>query len=225
MKIHDKKGQMTINTSTFIFSLLVVLSACRTSNRTENKDSLEIDTTKAIKIGDYWAMPKKEFDFVSMIEGKGDTLTLLMCGDYPYFPFGQLTDKSRIKESLLKNFAVKARVDTIQGDPVEFQILKLKSSRLILFINDDPFGEKSSYIMKGDINDNDVSFVNGIQIGISKETFITTFFDKFSSELMSEYNIIAFETCVQDLRHTYVFDGDRLRYVNFKSHSYWKVNY
>ncbi|MGC4022062.1 MAG: hypothetical protein QM734_09025 [Cyclobacteriaceae bacterium] len=215
---------MTRTISIFIISLLFALGACHSSSQTENKDSLIIDTTKAIRIGNYWALPKEKFDFTS-ITTSHDTLTFLMCGDYPYFPFGPLTDKSQIQNSLLKNFTITARVDTIQDGPFEFQILRHKTSRLILFINDDPYGEKSSYIMKGDINDNDVTFENAIRIEMSKANFIGTFFDTFPDELISKYNIIAFETCLEDLRHTYIFNDGKLKSVNFKSHSYWKVNY
>jgi hypothetical protein len=207
-----------------IISLLCVIAACNSSSRTENKDSNKIDTTKAIRIDNYWAVPKDTFDVNSRLVGTGDTLTLLICGDYAYSPFGQLTDKSQIKNGLLKNFNITDRVDTTLIGVLEFQILNVKSSRLILFI-DNTATTRSSYVMKGDINDNIVNFENGIKIGMSKENLIGVFFDNFPRELISKYNIIAFETCLKDLRHTYIFNDGKLKSVNFKSHAYWKVDY
>jgi hypothetical protein len=215
---------MTRTISALIFSLLSVLAACNSSSQTENKYSKKIDTTNAIRIDNYWTVPKEKFDFASTIEGTGDTLTLLICGDYAYSPFGQLTDKSQIKSGLLKNFNFTDRVDTTLIGILEFQILNLKSSRLILFI-DNTATTRSSYVMKGDINDNIVNFDNGVKIGMAKENFMAVFFDNFPRELISKYNIIAFETCLKDLRHTYIFDDNKLKSVNFKSHAYWKVDY
>jgi amino acid transporter len=185
----------------------------------------QIDTTKAVKIESFWATPKQSFDFAAMQDSTGNTLTFVTCAEYVYSPFGQVTNKSEIKTGLLKNFSVTDRVDTMDIGAIEFQILKHNTSRLIFFFDNDPEASKHSFIFKGDINDNDVMLLDGIKIGMSKANFVATFFDTFPDELIAKYNIIAFESCIDDIRHTYTFKDDKLKSINFKTHSYWTVNY
>jgi hypothetical protein len=184
-----------------------------------------IDTTKAIKIENYWATPKQSFDFATMQDSRGDTLTFVTCAEYVYSPFGQVTNKSDIKTGLLKNFSVKERVDSMDVGSIELQILKHNSSRLIFFFDNDREASKHSFIFQGDINDNDVTLLDGIKIGMSKEKFVATFFDTFPDDLIAKYNIIAFESCTDDIRHIYTFKDDKLKSINFKTHRYWTVNY
>ena len=50
--------------------------------------------------------PKLTFDFNSVLKSSGDTIDIVTCGEYVYFPFGHLKDKKDLKESLLKNFNI-----------------------------------------------------------------------------------------------------------------------
>ncbi len=214
-----KRTSFIITFSTFIF-----LFACDNLHRqTENGNvNQNIDTTNAIKIGNYWAIPKGSFKFNSLIEGTEDTLSFVTCADYVYSPFGAVDKKSEIERGLLKNFSVSNKV--FEGI-YEFQILKLKSSRLILFIEQAGEAAEHSYIFKGEINDTDVNLIEGIKIGMPKVNFIKTFFENFPKELIARYNIIAFESCVTDLRHTYTFKDEKLYSINFKTHSHWTMDY
>ena len=107
----------------------------------------------------------------------------------------------------------------------EFNILKLKASKLIFFFDNDPEASKHSDLFKGEIYDNEVKFVNGVNIGMSKEEFCNIFFDKFSKDLRSKYNIFVLESCVEDIKHYYTFVDNKLKSITFGSRSYWKVEY
>jgi hypothetical protein len=185
----------------------------------------QTDTTRAIKIESNWVTPKQSFDFAAMLDSTVDTLIFVSCAEYIYSPFGQITNKSEIKTGLLKNFSVTDRVDSMDVGAIEFQILKHNSSQLIFFFDNDPETSKHSFIFQGDINDKDVTLVNGIKIGMSKARFVSTFFDTFPNELITRHDVIAFESCVDDIRHTYTFKDDKLISINFKKHSYWTVKY
>ncbi len=210
---------MTRTTIIFALTFLYLFSACDKSTRqngAKNSDQ-QIDTLKAIKIGDYWATPKPTFEYNMLLAYLGDTLSIVTCAEYVYSPFGRLNNKSEIKNSNLKNFNISERVDKIDFDEAVFQILTLEKSRLMLTFDNDPEASKHSYIFEGEINDSNINFIDDIKIGMSKEKFIKIFFDNFPNELMTKYKFIVFESCVQDIKHTYTFKADKLQSVNFKT--------
>lgn len=215
--------QLTI--LTFIFFSL--LTACGNSKRTSKTvdSTQQIDTINAMKIGGFWVTPKQSFELKSIFDRSSDTLSLVTCAEYVFSPFGQLNNKSDLQTSNLKNFKILDRVDKMDIGEIEFQILTLNSNRLIFFFDNDPEAVKHSSIFKGEIKDNEVKFVDGIKIGMTKENFIKTFFDNFPKELLSKYNYIVLESCVQDIKHIYSFKDNKLQAINFITDSYWKVNY
>jgi hypothetical protein len=184
-----------------------------------------IDTTISFEIGKYWATPNKAFEFNTLIGCAGDTLSLVSCSDFVFYPFGEVKSKKDIENGLLKSFSVSDKIDTMENGIYEFQILKHGKSRLILFLDDDEEATRHSYIFKGDIYESDINFKDSIKIGMSKRQFINTFFDYFPEELLDKYKFIVFESCVEDIRHTYTFNENELQSVNFKTISYWKVDY
>jgi hypothetical protein len=222
-------GKIKMIQQTFILAL-IILPFIQSCNNTKKQNELirpnqQIDTSTALKIRNFWVSPKKSFEFNSLISSSNDTLSLVTCSEYVYSPFGQINNRNEINNGLLRNFSVTNKIETMNNNTFEFLILKHGASRLILFLDNDPESSKHSYIFQGDINDSDVNFIYGIKIGMSKELFITNFFDSFTNDLLVNYNIITFESCVQDIIHTYTFKADKLQSVNFKSNSHWKVNY
>lgn len=216
-----------------IVKLLMVLSCsffllnCQQGSQSKNSNDLasKIDTTKAVKIDRYWAKPKPSLEFNSFLENRGDTLSIVSCADYVYSPFGAINNKSELQSSLLRNFSVSNRIDKIEEESIEFQILRFKGSKLSLYFDTALEDSKRSNIFKGEIKDSEVSFVNGIKIGMDKEAFYKIFFDEASHELMEKYNYIAIASCVQDITHTYLFQDNKLQSVKFTTDSYWKVDY
>ena len=185
----------------------------------------EIEITNAFKIGEYWVKPKPTFELNSLREKSGDTLLLVTCSDFVYFPFGEINTKSDLQSSKLKNFKILDKNETITNDVVEFQILTYNSSKLILFFADDTEASKHSYIFKGEISDENVRLNDGIMIGMTKEDFFSSFFHDFPKELINKYKFVVFESCVQDIKHTYTFNGDKLQSINFITDSNWNVNF
>lgn len=212
----------------FITSILILLfNACDSSqNTTENVNSNpQIDTTNAVKIGDYWAIPKQSFNFNSLEESGSDTLKLVTCADFVYSPFGEINKKSDLNNGLLKNFKAIDRIDTIYDDTLYYQVLTLNNNRLILFVDSENIGTRHSYILKGEVLDKEANFVEGIRIGMSKEDFIQTFFEEFQSNALKQYDVYVLISCVQGIDHTYTFVNGKLKSVNFRSDSYLPVKY
>lgn len=212
-----------------VFTLVVLqfLTSCSNSapSATINDPDPPIDTTKAKRVGRYWVTPKPSFDYNTSLPINSDTLTFVICADYVYAPFGHITNKYEIKTGLLKSFSVKDRIDTEYIGPVEFQIVKYRSSRLIFWFDNDPDASRHSFLIKGDILDDDVLLLDSIRTGMRKEEFVAKFFDTFPRELFAKYDLIAFESCVADIRHTYRFKEGKLSAINFQCHCVWKVSY
>lgn len=210
-----------------IFGLTATLISCKNVNQSNNsqKTDFVIDTLNSVKLGNDWITPKTMFDFNSFSDFQGDTLGIVTCAEYVYSPFGLIHNKSGLKSSKLSNFVCIDKIEKMESGEFEFQKLSLDSNRIILFFDNDPESSKSSYVFKGEIFDNKVVFDNNVKIGMTKKAFIDTFFDYFPENMISRYHTMVFESCVQDIRHTYTFKNDKLETVKFDSDSYWKVNY
>jgi hypothetical protein len=212
---------------TVSFLILVLWTTCgrRTTEIADN--SLAIDTTKAVRIANFVTVPKESFGFYesnATHASSHDTLSLVTCSDYVYSPFGQLKNKLDIPKSGLKNFKITNRTEKMDNSNFEFQILRLNSSKLILFF-DSTSHVRSTYVFKGEIYDNDVVFADNIKLGMTKEDFINTFFVNFPKDQLPNYNTIILEPCVEDTKHVYSFKDGKLKSVEFKSISYWTVDY
>jgi len=212
----------------FLIILTVSLSVTACSTRTHNKPTTDnyIDTTNSFKVDNYWLTPKKSFDLNSLRKSSDDTLHLVTCCNYVYFPFGKLTDKSSITTSLLKNFTITSfKRDTFTNTNItptffewsESVDLGLADNKLKIFLDNDPEASKHSYIRGGQINDSKVTFSDNIKIGMSMEDFYKKFFDYFPTELNKTYNVVEFESCVADITHIYTFEKGQLNSVKFIS--------
>jgi hypothetical protein len=210
-----------------IFGFTVLLTSCKNTNQLNNSQTVDssIDTLISVKLQNNWITPKTSFDFNSFIDFKGDTLGIATCAEYVYSPFGLINNKTELKSSKLSGFACIDKVEKMENGEFEFQKLSLGSNRIILFFDNDTEASKSSYIFKGEVFDNNVVLDNDVKIGMSKKEFIDKFFDYFPEKLTNRYQIIVFESCVQDIRHTYKFSNDRLESIKFDSDTYWTVDY
>jgi len=218
-----------INNYLLLFALLFLMVCDNSKHKSEKKKITyfkKVDTTKPFKVDTFWVTPKKLLKFNSLINESTDTLDVVICADYVYSPFGVIKDKSKLPNSLLKNFSVINKLDTTANVATEVQKLYLGSSKLILFFDNDPEASRHSYIIKGEIYDSEVNFIDKIKIGMSKLDFFNTFFDDFPAELQKKYNIIAFESCVDDIRHIYSFKENKLNSVKFNCvECAWKIDY
>jgi hypothetical protein len=209
-----------------ILSFAFLVIGCSNSTNQRLKIVVPSDTTKSFRIGDYWLTPKPSFDFNSVGIANGDTLDLVTCSDYVYFPFGKINNKNELKGSLLKNLNAISRTDSLDNGIFEFQILKTNSSKLILFFDNDPEATISSYIIKGEINEKNIRFVNNVTIGMSQNDFVIEFFDLFPNELIDKYNVIVLESCVSGLKHIYTFMDKRLNSIRFECvECSWNLDY
>jgi hypothetical protein len=140
-----------------------------------------------------------------------DTLYIVTCSEYVYSPFGLLKKESDLRKSVLKNF----KSNTNDNPPLG-KSYNLNTNKLTLFFDNDPYASKESYIIKGEINDSKVCFINGVKIGMKIEDFYKSFFVVFPPELEYRYNVIVYESCVTAIKHTYIFKNHQLFLVKFE---------
>jgi len=206
-----------------IISLTILCSSCDSSSNESLTTFVPADTTNSFKIENFWLTPKKSFE-LNVVKYSVDTLTLVTCSEYVYFPFGKLTNKLSIETSLLKDFnVVEIQRDTFTNTnlnpPVfqwtEFLKLRLDDDSLNIILDNDPEASKHGYIQKGTITSDKVVFTNKIKIGMAAVNFYSLFFDKFPIELRKKIKTIQLESCVTDIIHIYNFDDGQLISVTF----------
>lgn len=221
------KSYIKMKKTLHLLLVVLLLTSCDNSKNTiQTKNAVqEIDTTKAFNVENNWVLPNSTFEIHSINKSSNDTLSVVTCEDFVYSPFGLIIKKEDISTSKLNNFKVSDRKTKVDIGEVEFQVASFKSSKLILFLEDDPEASTHSYIFKGEINDKEVNFDNEIRIGMSKKEFITIFFEDFPEKLNDKYNNFILESCVLDIKHFYFFKGDKLESVKFKTDGYWALEY
>lgn len=207
-----------------VLFLAIVFSACNSDSTHRQKTSIPVDSTISFKIDNYWVTPKRSFEFNSVGNSSKDTLDLVTCSDYVYFPFGKLTDKSSLPTSLLKDFTITHFTrDTFTDTNIspsflewsESLDLQLGDNKLKLFLDNDPEATTHGYIRGGQIVNNKVSFLNGIKIGMNTSDFYRVFFDDFPVDLNKKYTVVKLESCVEDVIHIYTFNSGQLFSVKF----------
>jgi len=201
--------------------------AAKDTSKKKTKLQANVDTVNSFRIDSFWVTPKRLMKYGAIQESGADTLDLVMCGDYMFSPFGVIDIKSDLKTSKLFKFII---TDTTAadggGNSLKIQKLKFKSSKLILLFPDPgDNSDRSSHIVKGEIYDKDVQFINGVMIGMKIKDFYRKFFEHFPIELMNDYKVIVFDSCVEDLKHVYTFNNGELMSVKFYGNYVIKVDY
>ena len=181
------------------------------------------DTSDILLIDSVFVTTKPDFGFSLIRKISKDSLELVICSKFVYFPFGKIENDTDLKESQLTNFKASKERDS---DGHEVRILKFHSSKLILFLDDHSERTVSSYIVKGEIVDPEIKFINDIRIGMTKEKFFELFFDTFPVMLAERFNEIGLIACVDGTNHYYSFKNNRLYSVRFECPvCTWKIDF
>jgi hypothetical protein len=157
--------------------------------------------------------PKIDLELHSFDKISNDTLNLVVCSKFVYYPFGKIENKSALKESSLKIFEINDKTDK-QGNVL--QVLHFNSSEVILFFDGSSEGPISSYVIKGKIVNDEIVLENNIKIGMSKKEFFNLFFYDFPSKLEETFNEIGLIACVDGTNHYYSFKNDKLILIRFE---------
>ncbi len=160
--------------------------------------------------------PKESFDMLQIEKDSVSLLHVITCGDYVYYPFGFNEKHAAPVLQALKQFS-----DSIVNYPyadtvLEFHSLRYRSSRLLLFFDDNPEAQVSSYILKGEVLDESLPFTNNVHIGMTIESFLSQFFARFPARWPTNLDTIVFESCVVGIRHIYTFSRHRLVQIEFQ---------
>ena len=207
-----------------LLPLLTILFSCdNQSSPVENAHDGPVDTSNAYIVEKFWVRPKSAFELHSIPQHHLDTLHLVSCADFVYFPFGKLTDSASLSSSLIKEFKITSfKRDTFTNTNVhpamqwnETLYLTLNKNRLQLFLDNDPEASTHGYIQTGQIVDDKVTLVNNIRVGMGAGEFYGQFFEKFPADLINKYKVVKLESCVLDITHVYHFSDGRLKSIQF----------
>lgn len=168
---------------------------------------------KELKIQEIIVEPKPDFGFTSFRKISNDTIDFVVCTRFVYYPFGEIENEIELRKSLLNLFEINDKKD--KGG-YACQVLKFKSSKLLLFFSNNSEGPISSYILKGEIYDDEVVLIKDIRIGMSKKEFFNLFFDSFPQILEERFNEIGFVACVDGTNHYYSFKNNKLKSIRFE---------
>lgn len=195
----------------------------------QDKEVLRRDgSIKYFQIDSYTIKPKRTFYLNNNPRISHDTIFFIVCSDYIYYPFGQIKSKGDFNKSLLRTWHLTNVIDSIvyPDQKTELNLLDLNNNRVITFIDNDIEAVKSSYILKGELNDQSAILVNNIKIGMSSRLFYDKFFDDFPVQLNDRFQFIVFETCVDGLKHVYSFSNGILNKIRFGPEEGWTfLNY
>lgn len=199
-----------------LLPIFLFFISCIHEDNSSNISVQTTDTTKAFKVDAFWITPKPSLDFNALNKSFNDTLDLVICSAFSFSPFGKLSDTSGLKSKGLRNFN---KTDTLIdfGTQTKFLAhkLKFKNSNLLIWFDTDLESSNHSYILSGDINDAEITLINETKIGMSKDTFISTYFEHFPKKLRDRYQVFVFETCVTDISHIYTFKNNNLINISF----------
>jgi hypothetical protein len=167
--------------------------------------------------------PKFSTEFGALLKPGHDTLGISVNSTYVYFPFGLIKNKSKPNLGILRNFHITNKIIKTDIGNIDIQILKHASSKLIFYFNTVD-GAKYCNLVKGEIFDSDVQFINCIKIGMSIGDFYNVFFDHFPPELENKYHVFVLES-VDDVKHIYSFESNKLKSAKFLSTEAFETNY
>ena len=177
-----------------------------------------LDTTDYYKLAGTWIKPKKSFEFNDSARLSSDTLFLVTCADYVYYPLGDIKDESKLNKSVLNGFNTTEIVKYYDGDVTKYHKVSKNNNKMLLFFshNDGPDAYWGSYIVKGEIKDNAISLINGIRVGMPTGQFYSTFFEEFDEALQAKAQVVVLDPCVSaNPKHTYRFSNGKLVSILF----------
>ncbi|MEO6851327.1 MAG: hypothetical protein ABI203_09875 [Mucilaginibacter sp.] len=199
----------------------VVYSSC---SSLPTKAYMKANPAKSFKINGALVVPKYYTKFDSILRSSDDTLAFVAYSKYAYFPFGMIKTKSKINSGLLKEFHVEEKIIKTDIGNIEFKTLTHGSSKVMYSFNKTTPGEDYD-IDKGEINDNDIQFINGVKVGMSLDDFYNAFFDQFPSEMKNKYKYFVIETFGAEVRHIYSFENFQLKSIKFTSKRFFDADY
>lgn len=210
------------NNIVFIYFLIITFSLSPTvciSCLGQNEMS-----TDTINIEGFKIIPLKAFDYNGNLVIKEDTLFLVTCCNFVFYPFGKLTNKHSLKKSIFKNWTIKkykreSFKNTNLAPPVweffEYVQVTFGKNRLSFFFDNDPEASTHGYISKGEIWDNKVELLQHIKVGMDINTFCSKFFVNYPPELYKRFRVISFISCISDITQHFTFKNEKLSNIKF----------
>ena len=193
------------------FLAICILTNSCLQSQTNNKGVIK---NEELGIESLKIVPKKSFEYNTLVKSANDTLELVSCAKYVLYPFGSMKEESELKNSLLKSFKIISK-ETQDSMYYSYQ-LRLGNNKLTVSFDNDPDASAHSNILNGEIIDGSVSTVNEIKVGMSVDSFLRLHFESFPNEIENTYKVIIFDYCVNGIQHIYNFSNGKLKKIDYK---------
>jgi hypothetical protein len=144
----------------------------------------------------------KDHDIIS-VKITHDTLTIVSTNPIVYFPFGKLSTKRALTDSL-RGFEITEE----NGPEIRMSYGK---SKIKLFHDEE---HNTFQIVSGDISDEEIEFENGLKVGLSKSSVLNKYLNDFQSE-RRRFKVLVLESGLTGIWHYYEFQNDTLTRVKF----------
>jgi hypothetical protein len=159
--------------------------------------------------------PANGFEFEFVETRAPDTVYVVSCDEFLFSPFGVMKSKRDLRRSTLRDLTFNSIRRSQSDGTFEYEYLHSHTSRLILFFDTDTEGERSSYIMQGEIRDSTIRLAKHVRLGMTKQEFVDSFFLAFPLNELYRARVFVFDTCLGDVRHFYVFEQNKLVRILF----------
>lgn len=206
---------MRLHFVTILAVYCIVTASCSSLIKKPTKAYIKANPPTPIKIDGLLATPRYSTHIYALLNTGPDTLGISVNSTQFYYPFGLIKSKPKPNLGVLRNFGITNKIIQTAIGNIDIQILKHRSSKLIFFFNT-VNGDKHADILKGEVYDTDVKFINSIIIGMSVDDFYKCFFDHFPLELENRYKFFELESA-DEIKHIYSFENNKLKVVKFSS--------
>lgn len=162
---------------------------------------------------------------ISEIKIKGDTLSFVSGSDSLWYPFGIFKDVESFIKAHKKATAQRCEYykPTDTTTIIENDLFEVKSGRSNLILRIDLDNFEGLRILSGKIFDNSLDFKYSIHIGMSQRKFMKIFFTNVPEKLINSVRNVEMISIIYGMWHYYTFKNDKLKKVEFESHTSLRI--
>lgn len=147
---------------------------------------------------------------------RGDSVFVVSGSRFALEPFGSIKGPAQVARSPLRIFSVSSFRKRQPNGEFQYHRLRHRSSLLHLRFQDDPEASPGvDYSIYGVVRDSTVPLPNGVRVGMSMDSFLDIYFERFPAEYRTATLHVVVDHCVASLRQIYRCEHGTLRSVEF----------
>lgn len=190
------------NIAIVLFCFAILSNSCASGVR---------DTTTISSCSDIKEYLKTDFEGLKAFK-QNDTLFIVSTNDFLYHPFGRFSNADEFCKKYKWTSQAVPQSETKSNMALK-KVSKNKSSMLLVRDSVNMLME----IVGGTINGNDITTINGIEIGMNYNDLISIFFQTIPACIKTNIKVIQLESGLTGIWHFYKIDKNKLVTITFRS--------